>query len=121
MGGSVRACPECGRPVRDSCYHEGEDVRSREMSEDQARALRLKSREALVDQIESLLQPGDLDNPRPVVPGDSPNPVNRGVIEFARDLARRGWLRWLCRDSETGKLYLYLRPSAFSAPGQALV
>lgn len=27
-GSTIRACPVCGRPVENSCYHDGEDVAS---------------------------------------------------------------------------------------------
>ena len=55
----VRACPECGRLVRDFCYHDGVDIPSMLMSSKQAHDLRVETYHHLMGEIEDLMEDGD--------------------------------------------------------------
>lgn len=56
----TKACPRCGRLVLRSCYHDGDDVSSVDMSSGQARRLRLRRCSDLLAEIDNLLKEGDL-------------------------------------------------------------
>ena len=61
-GENVKACPDCGRLVLISCWHDENIVRSRPMRPELARKLRLDYRRRAIEELDEMMQPGDLDS-----------------------------------------------------------